>query len=120
MLAYALSLRGYDVTAAADGLDGVDLGMRRPFDAVVSDLTMPGLDGLATLDRFRDNRPSVAFIVMTGYATPETAAASLARGAAAHLAKPFEIDQLCQALERALESTGRNGVPATGENPVDR
>jgi DNA-binding NtrC family response regulator len=72
------------------------------FDAVITDLNMKGMTGIELCERIVQNRPSVPVIVVTGFGSMETAVATLRAGAFDFLTKPFNREQLCLSLERAL------------------
>jgi two-component system response regulator HydG len=105
MLAEALSERGFDATACGDANDAVKrLGDER-FDALVTDLRMPGLDGLGLLSMARTVAPGCPVIVITAYSTVDTAVESIRRGAYHYLTKPFKVEELALFLERAIDET---------------
>lgn len=74
----------------------------RPFDLVVTDLKMEGMDGLEVLRRAKAMNPAVRVIIITGYASPDTAELAQQQGVFAFLAKPFRLDELKQVIFRAL------------------
>lgn len=99
----ALSLAGYDVTAAGSGaaaLREVDQGFG---GVVVTDIRMPGIDGLELLARLLARDPDMPVILVSGHADVATAVGALRRGAYDVLEKPFAVDQLVASVERALE-----------------
>jgi two-component system NtrC family response regulator len=100
---YQLSQAGYDVTAVADGQQALDAFRERLHDLVVTDVRMPGLDGLQFLARLRAIDPDVPVVVVTAHGTIETAVEAMRQGAFDFLTKPFPGDQLRLTLERARE-----------------
>src|SRR5206468_3091951 len=76
---------------------------RREFDLVITDLKMAGGSGLDVLDGIKIARPQAQVLVVTAFATPETAIAAMKRGAYDYLTKPFKIDEIMVVIERALE-----------------
>ena len=72
-------------------------------DLVLADIKMPGLDGLALLQKIRDQYPAIAVIMMSGYGTVESAIAALKSGAYDFIQKPFDNDHLLHTLQRCLE-----------------
>ncbi|MFH1725742.1 MAG: response regulator, partial [Elusimicrobiota bacterium] len=110
LLSFELSSRGFRVAVAADGEEGVRKATEQAFDLVVTDLAMPKLDGLGTLSAIKENDPRTEVILITGHATAETAVESMRRGAYDYLTKPFEMDDLCRLIDRALERR-RMSVP---------
>ncbi|MBK8240193.1 MAG: sigma-54-dependent Fis family transcriptional regulator [Deltaproteobacteria bacterium] len=72
-------------------------------DVVVTDLSMPGMDGLALLRRIRDERPGVPVILLTARGSERTAVSAMKAGAHDYLAKPFDVDELRHVVDRAAE-----------------
>jgi CheY-like chemotaxis protein len=97
-----LDTDGYEVTTAATGEEALSRLARQGFDVVVSDIKMPGLTGLDVLERSRMLNPRPGVVLMTGYATLDTAIEALRRGASDYLLKPFEVDDLRLGVQRAL------------------
>lgn len=102
-LAEGLVDRGYDTFAAGSGREALDhLGSER-FDAVVTDLRMPKVDGLELLSASRKLDPERPVIVMTAYSAIDTAVESIRQGAYHYLTKPFKQEELAIFLGRALD-----------------
>ena len=97
-----LSLDGYDVAVATDGEDALGCIPRQGFDIIVSDLRMPGLNGLQLLERSRAANPRVGVILVTAYATVDAAVEALRLGANDFLLKPFEMEDLRRSVARVL------------------
>jgi two-component system response regulator PilR (NtrC family) len=98
-----LRREGYDVTCAAD-VDGALLALESDdFDVVISDLQMPGKTGLDLLHALRETSPDTVALVMTAFASTETAIAAMKEGAYDYLTKPFQVDEIRLVLEKALE-----------------
>jgi two-component system, NtrC family, response regulator HydG len=105
MLAEGLSERGYQAVAVGSSAEAKRrLGEDR-FDALVTDLRMPGTDGLGLLSVARKVAPGCSVIVMTAYSAVDSAIESIRRGAYHYLTKPFKVDELALFLERAMEDT---------------
>lgn len=100
---YQLQQAGYRVTGVADGGAALDAFREGLHDLVVTDIRMPGLDGLELLARLRAISPGTPVVVVTGHGTIETAVEAMKQGAFDFLTKPFPGDQLRLTLERALE-----------------
>jgi DNA-binding NtrC family response regulator len=98
-----LSRDGNSVEAAADGTEGLAMLAERSFDVVVLDLRMPGLSGVEVLKRIRQSDPAAVVIVITGYATVDSAVEAMKNGAYDFLPKPFTPDTLRAIVKRALE-----------------
>lgn len=99
----ALQRAGYQVDTAGNGIDGVALFDAHQHDVVVTDLKMTPMDGIAVLREILAKHPQTRVIVMTAYATIETAISALKGGATDYILKPFSPDVLEVAVTRALE-----------------
>ena len=95
--------KGCTVSKASNGQEALDLFAESPFDIVLLDLKMPGLDGMEVLLRMRESQPDALVIIITGYATVETAIEAMKRGAYDFIPKPFKPDQLRIVVNRAAE-----------------
>ena len=98
---WLLHTQGYEVTTAGNGEEALTRIAQEEFDLLLSDIKMPGLNGLDVLERSRVLKPRLAVILMTGYATLDTAIEALRRGASDYLRKPFELKDLTLSVERA-------------------
>jgi len=98
-----LRARGFDASAAATVKDALELLSRAPVDVVLSDLRMPGEDGLQLVRRMQSTTPDVPVLILTGHGTVASAVECLRAGAIDYVLKPVEPDALELALERALE-----------------
>lgn len=106
-----LALEGYDVRTADCGAAAIARAEVEHFDLVITDLKMPGMDGVETLMALKQRHPCLQVIVATGYASSETARRCLSEGAHDYLKKPFDMDELLRIVERAI-ADGR--VPPDG------
>ena len=102
-LAEGLDERGYDATACGSSTEAARRLGAEAFDALVTDLRMPGVDGMGLLALSRKAAPERPVIVMTGYGAIETAVDAIREGAYHYLTKPFALDELALFLERALD-----------------
>ena len=94
---------GYDVVAADSGKQALALLGRRSFDIVITDIRMPGMDGLELQHRILEVDPDLAIIVITAYASVSTAVQALKEGAYDYLAKPFDPEEMTRVVEKAWE-----------------
>lgn len=92
------------VKTAKDGKEGLKLFNREFFHAVLLDLKLPGIDGMEVLSKIKDENPETPVIIITGYATIESAVEAIKCGASDYLAKPFTPEQLRVITKKALES----------------
>ncbi len=94
---------GYAVESAADAFKALPKLEELGPDILLTDLNMPGMDGLELMRRARDIDPEIAIIVMTAHSAVDTAVTAMRQGATDYLAKPINIDELAIVLDRALE-----------------
>jgi two-component system nitrogen regulation response regulator GlnG len=93
---------GYQVTAVKDGTAALREAEAQPFDLILLDIRMPGMDGLTLLGHVRAKRPDAQVVIMTAHGTVETAIQAMQKGAYDYLAKPFDLDEALLLAERAL------------------
>lgn len=93
---------GFEIETYTEPAAAMAAMAARPFDLVVTDLKMEGMDGLEVLRQARAMNPAVRVIIITGYASPDTAELAQQQGVFAFLAKPFRLDELKQVIFRAL------------------
>jgi response regulator RpfG family c-di-GMP phosphodiesterase len=98
-----LEERGYRVSLAADAPVALAILKREPVDLLVADITLPGMDGLALIEKVHEVRPGLPAIVITGFLTEKNMLRSLNLGVRGFLTKPFFYDELFVAVEKALE-----------------
>lgn len=94
---------GFAVTVAKNGEEALALMEHHPFDVVLLDLIMPTMDGREALPLIKRRRPQVKVIMMTAFATIESAVSLMRKGADDYLTKPFKIDELVTSVRRVLE-----------------
>ena len=94
---------GYEVETALDGLIALNRLSAKPFALVLSDLKMPNMDGLDLLREVKERYPDTMFVLMTGYATMDSAVSVLRYGAYDYLTKPLDLHDLHSTVQRALE-----------------
>jgi two-component system, NtrC family, response regulator HydG len=102
-MAVTLTRSGHTVTAARSGTDGVAAYKKTPFDLVVTDLKMDGLDGLAVTRMIKSLDPAAVVMVVTAFGTIETAVQAMQQGAYDFITKPFTPDVLRAKVEKGLE-----------------
>ena len=103
VLAGFLRKRGMEVVPAAGADEAVHIASSRMIDIVLTDLNMPGRDGLALIDSLRAINPELPVIVMTAFGTVASAVDAMKRGAADFLTKPINLDELEVLVTRTLE-----------------
>jgi two-component system response regulator PilR (NtrC family) len=97
-----LTREGYDVRLAANAAEGLDLVRSVPFDAVVLDMMMPGMDGISTLDELKKIDDELPVLMITAFASVENAIAAMKRGAYDYITKPFKNDEVLVVLRNAM------------------
>ena len=90
----ALEKVGFEVVSCTESQKAIDILAEQRFDVLVTDVKMSGPDGLEVLGFVHDTSPSTKVIVITGFATAETARSAMKSGAVDFIAKPFKINQL--------------------------
>jgi DNA-binding NtrC family response regulator len=103
VLVYALRRHGHDVTEEGDPAAALALCRDRPFDVLFTDLKMPAMDGVTLFHRARAIIPDLVGIVVTAYGTIDSAVRALRDGVFDYITKPFLVDEVGAALQRALE-----------------
>ena len=94
---------GYNVFEADDGAVAIEEARRRSFDLILMDIRMMKVSGIEALEQIRKNQPAPPVIIMTAYASVETAVSALKKGAYDYLTKPLDFDELQMAIVRATE-----------------
>jgi two-component system response regulator PilR (NtrC family) len=98
-----LTRDGYEVQLASNGAEGVELARARAFDAAVVDVMMPGMDGLQTLAELKKLDDELPVIMVTAFASVETAISAMKSGAFDYITKPFKNDEVLVVLRNAVE-----------------
>jgi len=96
----ALEAVGYDVHAAASGTEGIEAVRQKTFDLVMTDLRLPGADGLTVLNVTKEKAPQTEVVVITAHGSVETAVGAMKLGAFDYITKPFQMDELLLIVER--------------------
>jgi len=99
-----LTEEGYSVKAVENGQKGLEIIDKESFDVILLDLKMPGIPGMEVLMKLKENEPNSLVIVITGYATINSAVESMKRGAYDYLPKPFTPEGLIAIVKQAVDS----------------
>lgn len=94
-----LKKKGYDTTMAKSGEEAVEILKTQPYDVIILDIKMEGMDGHQTLVKIREIQPDAKVIMLTGHGSIESAKESLLKGASDYLIKPCDIDLLSQKIK---------------------
>jgi DNA-binding NtrC family response regulator len=98
-----LEEEGYEVEAALSGKEAFEKMKANSFDIVITDLKMPGIDGMEVLRTFRKEYPDSIIIMITGFSTVETAVEAMKLGAFDYIPKPFTPDEVSIVVKKAIE-----------------
>lgn len=101
-LCETLADEGYDTVGASSGAEGLRALQKQDFDLLLSDLMMPGMDGIALLRQALEHEPTLVGIIMTGQGTIHSAVEAMKVGAFDYVLKPFDLQTMLPILERAL------------------
>ena len=102
MLQWELGSRGMIVEVAINGAEAVKLIKEKTFDLVITDLTMPILDGLMLLEAVKQLTPETEVIMATGFGTVETAVHAMQQGAYDFVLKPYDFEKLTTRIKQAM------------------
>ena len=102
-LTHVLTNAGHAVTSMVSAEEGLRELEKKEYDLVITDLMLPGMDGIHMLELIRAKHPAVMVIVVTGHATVTNAVKAMQKGAHSYIAKPLKLDELRLQVERALE-----------------
>ncbi|MBW1709816.1 MAG: sigma-54-dependent Fis family transcriptional regulator [Deltaproteobacteria bacterium] len=103
ILTIMLSKKGYQTETAASAPEALELAGKEPFDVVITDLRMPGMDGLELLRRLKNLDLDLIVIIITAFSAVETAIEAMKQGAYDYISKPFREDEILIVLEKALD-----------------
>lgn len=110
-LARALNLMGYQADAVASGAEALTALAAQPYNVMVLDLRMPGIDGVTVMNTARRHYPQLAVIILTAYATTESAIEAVRAGAVNYLLKPCSLREIEAAIAGALSRTTQSPPP---------
>jgi len=103
LLEYMLEKQGYGVLAAANGKEAISKIEKNPYDLLLCDIRLGDMTGLEVLKASKKKNPHVTVIMISAFATTETAVEAMNQGAFDYVPKPFENDELLQTIANALE-----------------
>lgn len=97
-----LTKEGYDVATTTSGNEGISILRNDSFDLVIADLSMPEMNGIDLLKKVKTFKGEQEFIVMTAFASVDTAIEAMKQGAADYITKPFKVDEIKIAIEKSI------------------
>ena len=98
-----LQKEGYEVTPALTGPEALKILKQKEYDLVIADLMMPEMNGLKLLSEVKQQNSNVDFIVMTAFASVDTAIEAMKKGALDYVTKPFRVDEIKLAISKSFE-----------------
>ena len=107
LLQWELGNRGMTVDVANNGAEAVKLIQEKHFDLVITDLTMPLLDGLMLLEAVKQTSPQTEVIMATGFGTVETAVHAMREGAFDFILKPYDFEHLVTRINKAISGSAQ-------------
>jgi len=102
LLSKTLALAEYEVDVVPDGRSAVDRLRVLPYDLLITDLKMPGVDGLSVIREARSLKADIPIIIITGFSTEASAIEAVTLGVSGYLTKPFRIPRVLSVAARAL------------------
>lgn len=93
----------YDIVTESDPLNALEIFKDRSFDLAIIDLKMPKMDGIKLLEEMKNIRPEVSVIILTAYATIETAVEAIQKGAYDYISKPFQRERILLTIDKAMK-----------------
>ena len=111
VLAKALNRRGYNVSSAANILEAESIAKENDFELAIVDLNMPGGSGLTLIPRLCTLNPNIRIVVLTGYASINTAVEAIKLGAINYLTKPADTDEIIEMFEKGKEDVLNKAKP---------
>jgi two-component system response regulator PilR (NtrC family) len=114
-----LEKEGHEVATAEDGEAGLQQAMRHAADLVISDIKMPRLDGVGLLTGLRDHGLETPVILVTAYASRDSAIQAMKQGAFDYITKPFKVDEIRAVIHRALAEGERRQRTEAAVEPVE-
>jgi excisionase family DNA binding protein len=102
LLAKTLALAEYDVDVSPDGRSALERMRLYPYDLLIADLKMPGMDGLTVIREAKRYKADLPVIIITGFSTESSAIEAVNLGVAGYLTKPFRVPQVLAAAAKAL------------------
>jgi len=117
LLSIYLEREGFEVHCAEDGQVALECCQAQAFDIVIADIKMPRLDGIGLLHRVREFAPQTIFIMITAFASLESARDSMRRDAWDYITKPFDVEDIRHRIDEALKRKNElNPTPSTEQN----
>ena len=108
-----LKKEGFDVRTASDGTQALEMLAERGADLVLSDIRMPGMNGIELLEQVKELYPGLPVVMVTAFASPDDAVQAMRNGAFDYISKPFNVNELTSVVHAAIDSgNGRTEEPS--------
>jgi len=98
--------QGWDICVAEDGVNALEILNKRKIDLLLTDIRMPGMDGMELTSEVKQNFPDLPVVLMTAFPSVNTAVEALRKKVADYVIKPFNINQLYKTLKAKLQESG--------------
>jgi len=102
-LSFVLEDEGHETRSASNGIDAISAISEREFDIVITDLMLPGMDGMQILSRIKQEHPEIIVVMITGHESVENAVEAMKAGSDDYIPKPIDADELLMKLSKAVE-----------------
>lgn len=102
LIAKVLEKEGYEILTACNGEEGLEVFQKNNIDLIISDIKMPKMNGIEFLHKVKEQEPGVGFILITAFATMETAIDAIKSGAQDYVTKPFDIKEILNAVKNTV------------------
>ncbi|MBU2599375.1 response regulator [bacterium] len=116
ILGIILKQEGYQVTPVLDGYQALEEIKKTPYDLILMDIRLPGINGVETFIQIKEINPEVRVIMMTGFAMEDLIEEALAKGAYACIHKPFDPVKLIELIQKILSQDKKVVLIANGDN----
>lgn len=100
-----LSFEGFEVEEAADGTEGLEMIKSKDYDCILCDVKMPKMDGLEVLEKVKELKPDIPFVVISGHGNIETAVDAVKKGAYDFISKPPDLNRLLITIRNAMDKS---------------
>ena len=116
VLERALTKEGVDIVSFANPLQVLEKVKKDTPDVLISDIRMPGMDGISLLEKFKECAPNIPVIIMTAYSDLDRAVSAFQVGAFEYLSKPFDVDEVVSLVKRAIHEKNHGQSAASDDN----
>ena len=119
-MSQVLKRAGHEVIGVFNGADGIQSFSKEKFDLVITDFKMEGMDGMEVLEKVKSIDEYIEVLMVTAYGSIDMAVEAMRKGAFDYMNKPFEFDELCVNINRAMENKKLHEQVKFEQTQVDR